>query len=303
MISWDDSLTISQTLAQDNSATAVSFLNMMMNVGYKEVLTALGRQVVEQQATSTLVVTQRNYQVPPDCNRPKTLVLISGTNRYEITEEPSDRAWELRRQNSANGRPIKYHFRPRFGVGGGILELDPIPSTANTLEMTYEATERDLSKTKYTTGTIALTLGSATVVGTGTTFTKDMEGRYLRPTTDGANRLPYRVLTYNSATSLTLEQVYHGTTQSSLAFEVFEMFALPEDCQMMPIFYANYLWWASKGNVVRAEQFESKYTKGLSVAKKLHSKTTADAIISYDSGNINSLFGEQTPSWFPTSVS
>lgn len=305
MISWDDSQTILQNFCQDSSAAGVLFQNMMSNIGYKEVLAALGRQVTEVQATSLLVVAQRNYQVPPDCLMPKTLVLVSGTTRYNVTEEPSDKKWELRRYSQQTGLPTKFHYRPRFGIGGGIIELDPIPGTAYTLELTYEATERDLSKAKYTAGTVTLNSGSAVVNGSATTFVADMVGRYLRSLGDGSQRLPYRIKQFSSVTSLVLENVYQGGTQAGLNYEIIEIFALPEDIHMLPLYYAAWQWWSSKGNVTRAAQFETQYSSGLEQGKKRHSLVVRDQTIEFGMGGGGMLgdgIGDSLPWWFPQSV-
>lgn len=162
MISWDKAQQTAQKLCQDSSADALDFLQVMMNVGYKEVLASLNRQVTELQATATLVIDQRNYQMPPDCLVPKTLVLVNDTQRKPLLDTPSDEQWELRVMRQRTGEPEAFHYRPRLGIGGGIIELDPIPQQAYTLDMTYEATERDLSAVAATGGTIALTPSTTT---------------------------------------------------------------------------------------------------------------------------------------------
>lgn len=301
MIIWDDALTISQRLGQTADSEAITFLNMMMNVGYKDVLQTLGRQVTEQQARTTLVAEQRNYQVPPDCLFPKTVVLIDGNTQYPLTEEPSDEYWTLFTQNNSVGRPERFHFRPRFGIGGGIIQLDPIPSSDEyVLELTFEATEKDLSKTKYTTGTVSVTQGSAIATGSGTTFTSDMIGRYLRLSSDGTQRLPYRIKDVPAADQLTLENVYQADDASGKNYEIFEAFALPEDCHMLPIYFAEWHWWDSKGNSTRAAKFESQWKNGLSRAKKTHSLTTRDNRVNTSLPSLP--FPEGLPSHFPGSV-
>lgn len=302
MISWDDAQLITQRLAQDSSANGIIFQNLMLNVGYKQVLAALGRQITEQQSTATLVPTQRNYQVPIDCNMPKTVVLISGTNRYPLKEEPSDLYFEARRSSQQTGQPDTFHFRPRFGVGGGVMELDPIPGTAYSLELTYEATEKDLSKAKYTTGTIALSAGSATLNGSTTTFTPDMIGRYVRPLADGAQRLPYRIKQFSSTTVLVLENVYQGSGQSNMAYEIVELFGLPEDIHMLPVYYALWQWWGSKGNAAKSASFEAQFDTGMVAAKERHSMTVRDNTIDYGSDGGGGIFGAPYPWFWPTAI-
>lgn len=303
MISWDNALTISQKLAQDSSADAQTFLNMMMNIGYKEVLVELGRQVTELQATTDCVASQRNYQAPPDCNWVKTMVLIDGNTRTPILPIDSDLQWEVLRSNPQTGKPTNFHFRPRFGIGGGIIELNPIPSSSNyDIELTYEANERDLSKVEYTTGTIAVTNNSATVTGSGTTFAADMVGRYLIITSDGAQRLAYRIKQVGSTTSITLENVYHGTTASGLSYKIFEAFALPEDIHMLPIYYAEWHWWDTRGNAQKAGRFEKLYSRGLERGKRVHALTSRDNIVANGWSNYVMPFEEGLPAHFPEEV-
>ncbi|UOF78694.1 hypothetical protein [Caudoviricetes sp.] len=299
---WDDARTTSQRLAQDTSTDGVAFLDLMMNVGYKEVLEVFGTQLTEKQMRTTLVVSQRNYQVPPDLIRPTQLKLIDGTTITPIIEEPSEQRWSLRTSGNIKGKSSMWHYRPRFGVGGGLLQLDPIPSSTYTLELTYEATERDLSQTKYTTGTISLTNGSATVTGSSTVWTADMVGRYLRLTGNKGQRVPYRIQSFGSTTSVQLEQKYHGATDTGLAYEIFEMFALPEDAHVLPVFYALWQWWDSKGNVGRAGRYESMYNSGIERLKDKHANLTTD--LNVPIGSISGFgFGEASPFYFPESIS
>lgn len=304
MLRWDNARTTTQKFCQDSSADAKAFQDLMLNAGYKEVLVALERQITELQADLELTANQREYQVPPDVLMPKGVVVIQNNNRYPLFDVSSDLEWEYRTNRVRTGRPESFHYRPRLGVSGGTLELDPIPSDGYSMEMTYEATERDLSQLEYTTGNIALNNGSAAVVGSGTTFTQDMIGRYLMPTEGGSQRLPYRIKTFTDATHITLENVYHGLTDSSVTFEVFEMFALPDDCHMLPCFYAAWQWWSTKGNVIRSAQFKKQYADGLEDARMRHALTTRNNIITpTDFSLMGMVGGADYPSWFPETIS
>ncbi|MDI6787535.1 MAG: hypothetical protein QME51_04115 [Planctomycetota bacterium] len=79
---------------------------------------------------------------------------------------------------------------------------------------------------KYTTGTVTVTKNSATVTGSGTTFTKAMEGRlFIR---DNASK-SYRILTFVSTTSLTLDTVYQDTTESEVSYGIYKDLYTPDD--------------------------------------------------------------------------
>lgn len=300
MLIWDDSRTTLRKFCQDNSPAGVEFQDLMANVGYKKVLTELGRQVTENTRVTTLEASTREYQVAPDCVWPKTIWVVDGTTKYELTEEASDRKWAMKTSTQFSGIPREFHYYPRFGIGGGVLELNPIPSSAYIMKMIYEATEKDLSQVKYTTGSISLVSRSATVTGTGTNFQADMVNRYLRLNGTAGERLWYRIKEYLSGTELELEQFYHGNDVTQEPFIIAEAFALPEDCQMLPLYFAAWEWWLTKGNKGKIAEFEKKYISGMQLAKRTHATTTRNNIINQDVPAFP--FGEVYPAHYPLAV-
>ncbi len=93
----------------------------------------------------------------------------------------------------------------------------------------YRATAQDLpylmsesfitTIAPYTTGTVTATNGSATITGSGTTFTSAMVGRKIKVGSDNAY---YRIKTFTSATSIDLEANYQGTTASAQTYTIFK---------------------------------------------------------------------------------
>lgn len=302
MLIWDDARTTSQRLAQDTSTETISFLDLMMNIGYKDILVALGRQVTELERTVDLTSGARSVQVPPDCVFIKSMYVLSGTTIYPVTEEPSSELWSAMKSGQQQGVPTKFHFKPRFGVGGGVIELNPIPSSDDyDLVLTFEATQRDLGNTKYATGTVAINEGETTVTGSGTTFTAAMVGRYLNIPSVTGDGLFYRIDSFTDATHLELEQLYQGEDVSGTAYQICEMFALPEDMQMLPVYFALWQHWDSKGNLTRAAKYESQFNKGVERGKKIHSLTTRDNRIGNEGYGLG--FPQNAPSYFPANVS
>jgi len=79
----------------------------------------------------------------------------------------------------------------------------------------------------YETGTVTVTNNSKTVTGSGTTFTAAMVGRKFRASGDNAY---YIIAAYVSATEITLEVVYQGTTTSGSNYSIFkDEYRLPAD--------------------------------------------------------------------------
>lgn len=78
----------------------------------------------------------------------------------------------------------------------------------------------------YETGTVTVTQDSKAVTGSGTTFTKDMEGSFLLL----GETESYEIQSYTSATAITLAIPYQGTTASAQTFFIYKRFyPLPLD--------------------------------------------------------------------------
>lgn len=71
----------------------------------------------------------------------------------------------------------------------------------------------------YETGTVSVTNGSKTITGSGTTFTAAMAGRKIRVNSENAY---YRIATFVSATELTLENNYLGSTASGQTYKIYK---------------------------------------------------------------------------------
>lgn len=70
-----------------------------------------------------------------------------------------------------------------------------------------------------TTGTVAVTNNSLSVIGTGTAFASTDVGRQFKA---GAGSPVYTIATYVSPTSVTLDRVWGGTTQATATFFIFD---------------------------------------------------------------------------------
>lgn len=83
----------------------------------------------------------------------------------------------------------------------------------------------------YTTGTVSVTEGSATVTGSGTTFTSGMEGRKF--SLDGVPGI-YTVSTYVSATEITLDRVWARDSETDSEYAIFQdTYDLPTDVRSL----------------------------------------------------------------------
>ena len=81
---------------------------------------------------------------------------------------------------------------------------------------------------EYATGTVAVVQGSASITGTGTTWTSAMSGRMIR--FSGADS--YYGFTYVSATTGTLDRIYEGEDDTEASYRInHNVIQLPADCR------------------------------------------------------------------------
>ena len=103
---------------------------------------------------------------------------------------------------------------------------------------------------KYATGTITATNGSATITGSGTTFTAAMVGRKLIV---GGDSTAYVIKTFTSATSITLESVYQGTTVSGSTFAILKHIYRLNDRAM------RILWMMQNADKIKMRHVDARY--------------------------------------------
>lgn len=301
MISWDDAQQICKDLSTDPSSDTLTFFKRMMNVGYKLIFAELGRPVTEKTQTALTVANQQAYQMPPDFLFMKTLTVTVGTTVYPVAEEEAQEYWDfLNVTSQTSDVPQVYFIRPRFGHSGAEILLYPTPSTAgNTIRAVYEATDKDLSQDKYVTGNANVTNDSATVVGgsSAPVWIQAMVDRYFKVTDAVGDNLYYRIAVRNGATSITLENVFEGATGTNLGYEIVEIFALPEEMQILPCYYALHHFFGSKKDEKQEQKYLALFNQGLQQGKVRHATKSRSEVIR--SKGWLSRFGAGYPINFP----
>ncbi len=303
MIIWDRSYGLVQNWSGDKSTTMLTNFKELLNLGYKDILQTFTGEETEDVRTTSTQTNTRAIKLAPNYIRMHSVTATVGSQVYDLIEEESQEKWNERLYlNRTSTRPEVYFLRPRFGVGGTELLLDPIPSnTATTITTNYAANARDLSQDSYTTGTITATNKSTTITGSGTTFTAQMVGRYFSVTdtagTGDGNW--YRITGYNSATSLTIENQYDGATIAGKTFTISEIFALPEEAGMLPIYYAMmhyYLGYRQDKDEKRLALWEARYKAGVAALEKRYKRKSKSNVLR-DKSRVTGW--PQYPSHFP----
>lgn len=214
-----------------------------MNTSEKRICSAVDWDFLQKSSTDSTVSKQQTYQMPNDLENLTDVTVTIGSTKYTPREVPSRQYWD-----NLNASTAVYSDIPEwFYVQNGTMSFYPIPASSTTNAITYNYVQklRDLVIPDYTTGTIvSVAKGGTAVVGSGTSWTSQMVGMYIRITlTTTANTgdgFWYQVAAVPSSTSITLVTPYQGTSIAvgSAAYTLAQISLLPEEYQDMPVYDA-----------------------------------------------------------------
>lgn len=234
----------------------------------------------ERSYTTTTVAQQQFYRLPPQVKELINLTVTIGSVKWIPNVCPTRDYWD-----SLNVITFYQDFPSFFFVYDGQVGIFPTPaSSGNTIEMHYKTRIKDLSQADYTTGTVAITQDTTTLTGTGTTFIKNMEDRWIRiaePTGDGNW---YQIKTYTDATHLELYNKYTGPTVSGGTYIIGEMPIMPEDYQDLALYRALHVYYNSRvPNPSQADLYKGLYDEGYALLDaEFGQKTTNVALTDTD---------------------
>lgn len=276
-------------LTNNASSTNLSFGLSLMNEGQRMMLGAESWPFLEKQQSIATVASQQFYNLAGDIDKLISLTVTVGTTKYVPSQAKSFEEWDA--INSTTGilsNAVSYFF-----VYNGTVGLWPIPSSSsNTITVNYQKAVRDVSIANYTTGTITSIANAASaVIGSGSTWTVPMAGRFIRFTySDTANTgdgLWYEISSVGSATTLTLVRKYLGASiaAGTAAYTIGDCLVVPEKYQLGPVYYAVSEYWRKQDDNARADRFQAKYDELLQQMRGDESTKTIDRVISTDDEN------------------
>lgn len=269
----------------DNAETAnLTFGDIMINEGVKTMLSKLPWPFLEKIATDETVGAQQTYMLPGDCARLIAVAVTVGNYTYLASEVTSADDWfQVNNPTNVQSDPLVNYY-----LVGKTVQFWPIPATdGNTITYHYIQQVRDMNTADYTTGTIlTATQGSAVITGTATSWTAGMAGSYLRITSsNSANKgdgIWYQIQSVDSATQITLEAPYVGTSISAgaAAYTIGNCSLVPEKFQTGPVYYAAAEYWRKQGNDSRADRFEQKYSEILDLMIEEEGTKSTSVVVS-----------------------
>lgn len=283
------------SLVNDTTSNTLAILDTYINQATKRLINLRDWSFLEKTKTIATVASQQAYDLPSNLGKLNNLTVTISSTKYTPKEATSRDFWDKLNQTVMSSDIPEWYY-----IFNGTVELYPVPSTSsNTITISYQRTQKDLSIADYTTGGIlTATNGSASIVGTGTTFTEAMEGRWLRITdSDTANKGDgewYEIEDYTSATALTLSKLYNGPSISAgnAAYIIGQTSLLPETYQDLPLIKAAEMF-SVIPNPERARIYKEMYDQGVQELLDAESNKTSNVSISMRKKVEN-------PNWYPT---
>jgi hypothetical protein len=155
-------------------------------------------------------------------------------------------------------------------VEGRTFKIQPVPSTTgNLITLRGRLNTKELTIADYTAGSIvSVANGGTAVVGSGTTWTADMVGRYIQITettaANGGDGFWYEIGAWTSATAITLTKPYEGTAiaAGTAAYTIGQVSAIPEAYDVGICYRSAALYWQNQGDLVRAKSYWLQYDGG-----------------------------------------
>lgn len=230
------------------------------------------------------------YDLPYNIKTIINVYVTIGSIRYQLTEAPTRTFFD-----SLNFVPYTSDIPQYYFIYNKKINIFPLPaSNGNAITINYKTRLEDLSQADYSTGTVVVTNGSKVVTGTGTTFTPQMVGSWIRVTpassaTTYGDGNWYEIGSYTSSTVLGLVNNYEGATTLTTAYTIGEMPILPEDYQDLPVYRALSIYFTTRvPDPTRAAMFDTLYKEGFAkLDAEFGSKSNSVAITPNDSEVIN----------------
>jgi len=253
--------------------TKMTVIDGYVNDSIKTICNLQGGKLRFLEATKDIdtVASQAGYQIPNKFRKIIDLWVYSGTGTSSDTIYTPEMVFDPTRWKQILQARLGESDVPYFTyVENQKFYLNPTPSTSSRkMTMRGRLNVRDLSIADYTAGTIVSIANQGTaLVGSGTTWTADMVGRYIKinntTAANGGDGFWYEIGAYTSATALTLLKPYEGTAiaAGSATYTIGQVPVIPEAYQPAIIYRTAALFWQNQNDLSRAKTYWMQYDGG-----------------------------------------
>lgn len=218
-----------RNIGQEGSSDTGLIEEFNQNLGsrYQMVLAKMHDYMVQTTVDYDTVAAQQYYKYPAGITTIESVVVTIGSVHYPTTVVNSQWVWDWLNAIQVQPTAIPQFIFPRKSDFG----LYPIPQAVYTMTFNYHLRDRNLSVVDYVTGTVAVTAASTLVTGSGVAFTASMIGEYFEVTDTAApgQGYFYKIVAVPTATTLTLDSAYEGTTLSTLTYRIGQCPEIPDE--------------------------------------------------------------------------
>jgi hypothetical protein len=234
----------------------------------------------------------RAYALPEDFRRMVEFYSTVSSTRYLGEQIFDEQLWQtINTTTAVNSSYLQLYFIR----GSNRIEVYPVPSSAVTATMIYQARTKPLSANDYTTGTVtSVASGASAVIINGSTLTSAMVGRYFK-TDDG---LWYKISAVGSTTTLTLDSKYQGATiaAGTSSYTIAEFPLTPPDTHILPVYFACWKYSMMRKNLSMAREYESMFKEGIVSAQADYASSNSSRVLENKGRNWR---GGINPNFYP----
>lgn len=274
LITFQDQQNIVTDKTKVSDAATLATIKRDINTGGSKFMAALDRPYNRIAQFADLVDGQTAYQFPQNCQRPRLVLALNDPDWDPLIEVTSEREWDLVTQGSLEGPP-KYVFFD--GADGFSVWPASSSNLESGLQMVYEPKSLILTQNDFTTGTVTVTNGDATITHSATGFTVGMVGRGFA-VTDGSDGNWYRIASFTSSSSMELENAFLGTSASGVAFRIGEVMNIPEEHLEAPSWYSLFNFQLGRDQKL-ADGYDNLFRDSLKEARTVYGRKASSAIV------------------------
>lgn len=274
MRTWTNLLNDYQRITNNSESANQTLGGILINDSIRTICNLQGGKLrfLEAIKDMTTVATQDSYLIPNGFRKLIDLYIYSGAGTSsdviyspEMIFDPTK--WKLVQQYKLGSSTVPYFIY----VENQKFYIYPTPSaTGNLIRLRGRLKIKDLSIADYTTGTVvSIANGANAIVGSGTTWTADMVGRYVQITetsaANGGDGMWYEIGSWTDATHISLLKPYEGSTiaAGSASYIIGQCSVIPEAYDVAIIYRSVAIYYQQQKDLLTAKTYWMMYDGGM----------------------------------------
>ena len=282
----------------DDSAVQLARFKKHINETMHGALGNRNWKFLEKTGNLTSVAETARYTLQANVNKIMEVAVLNDDDEIEslpeVVEDP--KFWEkLQYQKAGDSDYPRYFYQE-----GNDLLLWPAMATADlSIQVRFREQVIDMSRADYTTGTIvSITSGASALVGDSTVWTGrvPLGEQWLRIAQTAGDYRWYRVDAIVTATTITLEKAYMGTTiaAGTSSYVLGEFPNLPQSYHSLLLYRPLALYYTKIENLSMAKHYWNLYDGGYEMGESRRIRGLLGKMTAEQEGTLDSkFFGQQ----------